>query len=133
MFFANSGSEANDTLVKLGPMYTEAMQGYFIDMATAKKHKIDKMAQMKDAAIAKVHKMLKPGGLFISSTTCVGGLLKLLALITPITQRFGLLPLIRSFTVKQLEDSLIKAGFAIEYKWQPAKGKAVFIVAKKAG
>ncbi len=91
------------------------------------------LVKSRDAAIAKVHRMLKPGGVFISSTTCVGGVFKLLALVSPITQRFGLLPLIRSFTVEQLEDSLIKAGFAIDYKWQPAKGKAVFIVAKKAG
>ena len=91
------------------------------------------LVRSRDAVIAKVHRTLKPGGLFISSTTCVGGLLRPLALITPITQRFGLLPLIRSFTVKQLEDSLIKAGFTIDYRWQPAKGKAVFIVAKKAG
>ena len=91
------------------------------------------LVKSRDAVIAKVHRMLKPGGVFVSSTTCVGGVLKLLALVSPITQRFGLLPLIRSFTVKQLEDSLIKAGFAIDYKWQPAKGKAVFFVAKKAG
>ena len=36
------------------------------------------------------------------------------------------------FTVKELEQSLTDAGFAIDYQWQPGKNKAVFIVAKKA-
>ena len=51
-YYDKSGGD--DTLMKLGPMYTEAMQAYYIDMATAKKHNITKMAQMKDPAIAKL-------------------------------------------------------------------------------
>ena len=41
------------------------------------------------------------------------------------------MPLVNVFTRKELEDSLTNAGFAIDYQWQPGKGKAVFIVAKK--
>ena len=44
----------------------------------------------------------------------------------------GFLPVLRVFTAKQLEDSLTQAGFQIDHHWQPDKGKAVFIVAKKA-
>jgi hypothetical protein len=40
--------------------------------------------------------------------------------------------LVKVFTVKELEESLTDAGLAINYQWQPGKGKGVFIVAKKA-
>jgi hypothetical protein len=33
---------------------------------------------------------------------------------------------------KELENSLTDAGFKIDCHWQPGKGKAVYIVAKKA-
>ncbi len=87
----------------------------------------------KEAAIAKVHKMLKPGGIFISSTACLGDtMLRFLAFIVPIGKLLGLLPLVKAFTRKELENSLTDAGFEIDYQWQSGKGKAVFIVATKA-
>ncbi len=75
--------------------------------------------------------MLKPGGVFISSTACLGGALPVLRVILPIGRFFGLLPLVKFFTVEELERDLTDAGFRIDYRWQPGKRKAVFIVAKK--
>ena len=82
--------------------------------------------------VAKVHKLLKPGGVFISSTACLGDSLNFLKLIAPLGQFLGLLPPVRFFTTAVLVKTLIAAGFEIDYKWQPGKFKAVFIVAKKA-
>ncbi|MDJ0675344.1 MAG: class I SAM-dependent methyltransferase [Calothrix sp. MO_167.B42] len=87
----------------------------------------------KEQVIAKVHQMLKPGGIFVTSTACLGDTMKWFKIIAPIGKFFGLFPLVKVFTVKELEDSLIAAGFVIDYQWQPSKNKAVFIVAKKAG
>ena len=84
----------------------------------------------KEEVIAKVHKMLKPGGIFVTSTVCFGDTMKFLKVIVPIGRLFGLI--LKVFTTKELEDSLTDAGFAIDYQWQPGKGKPVFIVAKKA-
>jgi len=87
----------------------------------------------KEEVIAKVHKMLKPGGIFITSTACIGDtMMKFFKVIAPIGNFFGLLPFIKVFTTKELEDSFSDAGFEIDYQWQPGKGKAVFIVARKA-
>ncbi len=86
----------------------------------------------KEEVIAKVHKMLKPGGLFVTSTACLGDNMKWFKIIGPIGKFFGLIPFVKVFTVKELEQSLTNAGFAIDYQWQPGKNKAVFIVAKKA-
>lgn len=87
----------------------------------------------KEEAISKVHRMLKPGGIFVSSTVCLGDTMKFFKIIGPIGRFFGLMPLLRVFAAKELAVSLIDAGFKIDYQWQPGKNKAVFIVAKKAG
>ncbi len=87
----------------------------------------------KEAVIAKVHKMLKPGAIFVNRTACIGDtMMRFLKLIVPIGKFLGLMPQVMVFTTKELEDNLTDAGFEIDYQWQPGKGKAVFIVAKKA-
>ncbi len=85
----------------------------------------------KEEVIARVHKMLKPGGIFVTNTACIGDtMMRFLKVIMPIGKLFGLI--LKVFTTKELEDSLTDAGFEIDYQWQPGKGDAVFIVAKKA-
>lgn len=85
-----------------------------------------------ELAIRRIHAMLKPGGVFVSSTVCLGDSLSIFKVIGPIGHFFGLLPLLRVFTTRQLVDSLRDAGFSIEHQWQPGKNKGVFIVARKA-
>lgn len=87
----------------------------------------------KEAIIAKVRKMLKPGGVLVSSTACLGDKLWFFKYIEPIGRRLGLMPMVKVFTVKELEDSLTDAGFEIDQHWVPEKGHTAFIVAKKAG
>lgn len=92
------------------------------------------LLENKEEVISKVHKMLKPGGVFVSSTVCLGDTkLKLIKFVAPVGKLFGLLPLLKVFTAKELEDSLTRADFEIDHRWQPGKGGALFIVAKKAG
>jgi ubiquinone/menaquinone biosynthesis C-methylase UbiE len=91
------------------------------------------LLENKEKVIAKVHRMLKPGGIFVTSTACIGDtMMRFIKLIVPIGKFLGLMPQVMVFTTKQLEGNLTDAGFQIDYQWQPGKGKAVFIVAKKA-
>ena len=83
--------------------------------------------------------MLQPGGLFITSTVCLGDTMAWFKLIAPIGKVLGLFPLVKVFTINDLEQSLTDAGFAIDYQWQAGEykspignAKIVFIVAKKA-
>jgi ubiquinone/menaquinone biosynthesis C-methylase UbiE len=92
-------------------------------------HLVEDRAQVIDL----VHNMLKPDGIFITSTPCIGDTMKWFKIIAPIGAIFGLMPSISVFTKKDLEQSLIAVGFTIDYEWQPGKGKAVFIVARKTG
>jgi ubiquinone/menaquinone biosynthesis C-methylase UbiE len=86
----------------------------------------------RDGVIARVHGMLKPGGVFVTSTMCLGDAMKFVKVIAPVGRFLGLMPLVKVFTAKELEASLTDAGFEIDYRWQPGKRKALFIVAKKA-
>ena len=93
------------------------------------------LLENKDEAIAKVHRLLKPGGVFITSTVCLGDRMKVFKVIGPIGKLFGLMPTVKVFTTEALAGSLTAAGFAIDHRWQPDSGKSrftsVFIVAKK--
>ncbi len=95
-------------------------------------HSILHLLKNKEAVIARVHRMLKPGGVFVSSTACLGGRVPVLRAILPVGRFLGLLPLVKFFTVEELEGDLTDAGFRIDHQWQPDKSKAVFIVATKA-
>ena len=85
----------------------------------------------RDAMIAKVRRLLRPGGVFVSSTTCLGDVAPWLRLAAPIGHAVGLLPRLRTFTEQALVDSLERAGFVVERRWRPGKRKAVFLVASR--
>ena len=85
----------------------------------------------KDAVIAKVHQMLKPGGLFVSSTACLGDSMKLFRLVAPLGRKLGLLPHLNVMDHAQLRADIATAGFAIEHDWRPNPKAAVFIIARK--
>ena len=91
------------------------------------------LVENKEAVITRVHSMLKPGGVFVTSTACLADSMGWFKYIAPIGRLLGLIPLVKIFTAEELQDSLTRAGFEIDYNWQPGKGKARFIVAKKAG
>lgn len=81
--------------------------------------------------LVQVNRLLKPGGVFVSSTFCIGDSMSFLRWIIPIGTFIGLLPAIRVFKQADLEKGMQDAGFAIEHHWKPGKNKAVFLVARK--
>lgn len=86
----------------------------------------------RDEVIERVQTLLKPGGVFVSSTACLGDTMRFLKYVAPSGTLLGLLPVLRVFTTDELVESIVRSGFSIDYQWQPDKGKAAFIVAKKA-
>jgi ubiquinone/menaquinone biosynthesis C-methylase UbiE len=98
-------------------------------------HSILHLLEDRKSAIASTHRMLKPGGVFITSTACLGEMMPalkaVLRAILVAGRFFGLLPLVNFFTKDELERDLTDAGFRTDYQWQSGKGKSVFIVAKK--
>lgn len=85
----------------------------------------------RQKAIEKARKLLRPGGLFVSSTICLADTMRFFKYVAPIGRFFGVMPYVDSFTKAELEDGLTRAGFAIDYQSCLGKDKAVFIVARK--
>ncbi|WP_411990939.1 class I SAM-dependent methyltransferase [Agarivorans sp. DSG3-1] len=85
----------------------------------------------KETAIGKIMTWLKPGGVLITSTPCLGDRMKFFKVIGPIGKALGLMPLVKVFTEQELLSSFIQQGFSIEQQWRPNKAISSFIVARK--
>ncbi|MEO0576177.1 MAG: methyltransferase domain-containing protein [Pseudomonadota bacterium] len=85
----------------------------------------------KEAVLKKVASLMKPGGVFVSSTACLGEKLWFFKYIAPIGRFVRLLPMLRVFKVKELVQCFVDAGFDIVEQWEPEKSNTVFIIAKK--
>jgi ubiquinone/menaquinone biosynthesis C-methylase UbiE len=83
--------------------------------------------------IGKVYDCLKPGGVFVSSTTCLGTGPLMLRLALPLARPLGLLPSVHFFEIQDLVAEIAGAGFEIAHQWQPGPKAAVFIAARKPG
>jgi len=85
-----------------------------------------------EETLARVHAMLRPGGLFISKTVCLGAAPHLRALIW-VMQRLGKAPHVRFLDVATLEAAIAAQGFEIvETGDYPARPVSRFVVARKA-
>lgn len=102
-----------------------------LDMIQA--HSILHLLPDPAATLAKVHASLKPGGLFVSSTTCLGKAWWLKP-IAAVGRALGKMPALSWFTEDDLRQMLTAQGFEIIEDWQPEGSmKAVFLVGRKAG
>ena len=94
-------------------------------------HNLLHLLEDPQAAISAVYKGLKRGGVFITSTACIGDMSWYFRIIAPIGHYMGLIPFVAVFTQTQLMNRFIDAGFVIDYEWLPRKNAAVFVIAKK--
>ena len=85
----------------------------------------------KRAVIAEVFRALRPGGLFVTSTTCLRETMPLLGWVAPLTNRLGLIPYLDPMNSAELVAALTGAGFIIEHRWQPSRKAALFVIARK--
>lgn len=88
----------------------------------------------RQAALLAVHRLLKPGGLFISKTPCLKEMNPLVRLAIPLMQAIGKAPYVAIFSGQELEREIEAAGFEIvESARHGTKGKDTrpFIVARK--
>ena len=66
-----------------------------------------------DRVLARIHSLLKPNGVFLSATDCLGGSLSAAAIKKFWRSRTGAMPYVGFFTMKQLQRSVEKNGFYI--------------------
>lgn len=82
-------------------------------------------------ALLRMNELLKPGGLLISATPCVGEKLFLRSLLF-FAGKVGLVPNIRSFQIRHLVDTIADAHFSIvESDCLKRRSQEYFIVARR--
>jgi ubiquinone/menaquinone biosynthesis C-methylase UbiE len=85
----------------------------------------------RDAVLARVFELLKPGGVFVTSTICMGDTL-IFKVLASVAGRLPLLPPLHAMTTAELMSSHARAGFQVEHSWLPRKRRPLFVVARKA-
>ncbi|WP_286830259.1 MULTISPECIES: class I SAM-dependent methyltransferase [Kordiimonas] len=101
-----------------------------LDMVMA--HSILHLVPNRREVIKQVYRMLKPGGLFVTSTVCLKDGMGWLKPILPLMRLVGYAPRVVAFiTANQLEADFTDAGFDVAYKWRPGPKKAIFMVLRK--
>jgi ubiquinone/menaquinone biosynthesis C-methylase UbiE len=86
------------------------------------------------AALAQVHRLLKPGRLFVSKTPCLAEMNPLIRLALPVMQFVGKAPYVAVFSAGELEREIEGAGFTIIERARHGsqrKDARIFIVARK--
>lgn len=88
----------------------------------------------REAGLRGIHRLLKPGGLFISKTPCLKEMNPLIRIAVPVMQVIGKAPYVASLSVEELEREMAAAGFeVIERAYHASRGKDArpFLVARK--
>jgi ubiquinone/menaquinone biosynthesis C-methylase UbiE len=79
-----------------------------------------------------IGKKLKTGGLFISSTICLGDKMQFLKFLIPLMRLIGYAPSkVHFLKKKELLTAIEANNFSIIHEWQPSQTKACFIIARK--
>lgn len=86
----------------------------------------------RPALLAKVVETLKPGGVFVSSTICLGNMAFYFPVLLSVMKRVGKAPsIVDSFKHEHLDELMQEAGLIIERHDRMSKGSVAFIVARK--
>ncbi|MCK5157264.1 MAG: class I SAM-dependent methyltransferase [Spirochaetales bacterium] len=80
----------------------------------------------------RLNQLLKPSGIIISSTPCMGDKNKFLGIILKIASFFGIVPNINVFKIAELTNQIVNAGFEIiETELLDKNGQQHLVIAKK--
>ena len=83
-------------------------------------------------AIFRINELLKPGGIFISSSACMGEKGKFLGTFLTLLSKIGVAPHVNKFTVAELEELISTGNFQmIESETSTQQVTEIFVVAKK--
>lgn len=92
------------------------------------------LVERRQAALSNIHRVLKPGGLFISKTPCLADANPILRVVVPVMQFAGMAPYVAFFSAEALEREISLVGFEIIERARHgsrAKDARPFLVARK--
>lgn len=87
-----------------------------------------------DTALAAIRKQVKPGGLFISKSGCVGEMNPLFRPLIRVMQFVGKAPYVKILKATELEAAIARAGFVLEQsRTFTGARESLFVVARRPG
>ena len=86
----------------------------------------------RTAALAKIHRLLKPGGVFISSTVCLADRMWFLRPVIPVMQWLGKAPYVSFAGAGDVLREVAAAGFEEREHWTHGRANSLFLIADKA-
>ncbi|MCX7325245.1 MAG: class I SAM-dependent methyltransferase [Hyphomicrobiales bacterium] len=87
----------------------------------------------RTATLAEAHRLLRPGGLFISKTPCLSEMNPLIRVALPVTRLLGKAPNVSFFAAAERATEIARAGFTVEARERQETGSKdirIFIVAR---
>jgi ubiquinone/menaquinone biosynthesis C-methylase UbiE len=99
------------------------------DMVMA--HSILHLVQDPAAACRRLYDLLKPGGVLVTSTTCIGDASPFWKFVIPPAHFLGFAPFVNIFTRQALLQAIASAGFTLTYQSAFNRKEAAFIIATK--
>jgi ubiquinone/menaquinone biosynthesis C-methylase UbiE len=85
----------------------------------------------RTSALAKIQRLLKPGGIFISSTVCLADRMWFLRPVIPVMQWIGKAPYVSFLRADEVRREVAKAGFEEREHWTHGRANSLFLVAGK--
>jgi len=83
--------------------------------------------------IAKARRWLKPGGLLVTSTSCMADMMPAMKYVLPLLRLVGMAPRLTFFTLAELKQAHRDCGFTMVEEFTPGPRKATFLIARAAG
>jgi ubiquinone/menaquinone biosynthesis C-methylase UbiE len=81
--------------------------------------------------LQRIRELLRPGGLFISKTPCVGDQGLFVRIVVPLMRAVGVAPYVNFITERSLTAEITRAGFEVqETGMYPQKSRSLFVVAR---
>jgi len=109
--------------------YTAEAESYDVVLALNVFH----LLKDRPAMMTRIYAVLKPGGKFITSTACLGGIWWVFWPLLKLGQLIGRVPYVKYLSQHRFTREIEAAGFEMVELWRPEKSIGVFTIARKPG
>lgn len=123
-------SEIKNVEFSVGTLQTAITQGQTFDAVLG----LNVLHLMPDwpAQIEAIHALVRPGGLFISSTVCLKDRVPWLRFVAPLLRMMRIFPELVFFDKKTFRNQITQTGFTVLEDWTPDSSPATsFVICRK--
>ena len=140
------GFDFSEEMIRLGSLKVDSLTNIHFLATTIEDKRFEKesfdviiafnilhLLEDLDEVMLRIYSLLKPNGLLISNTACLGETKNLMSLTVNVISKFGMFPTVKPFKGVELEEKICSMGFTkIESVISSDKVPNMYFVAKKA-